>query len=108
MKDARLVERALRESWPVPQALRKPLIQRLANIVQDPKASPREAVAAARALLAASRINLESTAVAGKLREIEEIAARLDELEKKVDELEQDQASSGASRGPAWTWNGRA
>jgi hypothetical protein len=108
MKDARLVERALRESWPVPQALRRPLVERLGKIVQDPKASPREAVAAARALLAASRINLERLGVVARVGEIEEIAARLDELEAKLGELEQDQASSGASCESAWTWNGRA
>jgi hypothetical protein len=106
MKDARLVERALRESWPVPQALRRPVIERLGKIAQDPGASPREAVAAARALLAASRINLESTAVAAKLRETEKIDARLDELEAKLDELEQDQASAGGPLNP--DRNGRA
>jgi hypothetical protein len=106
MKDARLVERALRERWPVPQALRRPLVERLGKIVQDPKASPREAVAAARALLAASRINLESTAVAAKLRETEEIGALLAELERKVHELEQDQTTPGQPRNPAR--NGRA
>jgi hypothetical protein len=53
------VERALRERWPIPKALRGPLIDRLAGIVQDPEASPREATSAARAILSASKINLE-------------------------------------------------
>ena len=106
MKDARLVERALRERWPVPQALRRPLIERLGKIAQDPGASPREAVAAARAILAASRINLERLGVVARVGEIEEIAALLGELEKKVDELEQDQITPGQPRNPAR--NGRA
>jgi hypothetical protein len=59
IRDARLVERAHRERWPIPKALRGPLIDRLARIVQDPEASPREATSAAKAILSASKINLE-------------------------------------------------
>ncbi len=39
IRDTRLVERALRERWPIPKALRGPLIDRLAGIVQDPEAA---------------------------------------------------------------------
>ena len=49
-RDVRLVERALRERWQIPKALRGPLIDRLAGIVQDLKASPREVTSAAIAL----------------------------------------------------------
>jgi hypothetical protein len=55
IRDTRLVERALRERWPIPRPLRGPLIDRLARIVQDPGASPREAISAAKAIQAASR-----------------------------------------------------
>jgi hypothetical protein len=106
IRDTRLVERALRERWPITKALRRPVVERLGKIVQDPKASPREAVAAARALLGASRINLERLGVVARVGEIEEIAALLGELEKKVDELEQDQITPGQPRNPAR--NGRA
>ena len=34
IRDARLVKRALRERWPIPKALRGPLIDRLAGIVR--------------------------------------------------------------------------
>jgi hypothetical protein len=70
-RDTRLVERALREHWPIPRALRGPLIERLATIVQDPEASPREATSAARAILAASRLNLETITAAIKAEEHE-------------------------------------
>jgi hypothetical protein len=36
IRDVRLVERAIREWWPIPRALRGPLIGRLAGIVQAP------------------------------------------------------------------------
>jgi hypothetical protein len=103
MKDTRLIERALHERWPIPQTLRRPLVERLGKIIQDPDASPREVVSAARAVLAASRINLEALSVVAKVREGEEIIARIDELEKKVDE--QDQGAFGGYRSP--DWNGR-
>jgi len=50
IRDARLVERVRRERWPVPNALRGPLIDRLANRT-NPEASLREATSAAKALL---------------------------------------------------------
>jgi hypothetical protein len=106
MKDARLVERALRERWPIPKAIRKPLVDRLNKIIQDTQSSPREVVSAARAILAASRINLESSAVAAKLRETEELVAWVEELEKRLDEQAQD--TRGTPRESGWTWNGRA
>jgi len=85
-RDTRLVERAVRERWPIPKALRGPLIERLAGIVQDPEASPREATAAARAILTASKINLDGIAATIKAREHDELTARLDALEERIDE----------------------
>jgi hypothetical protein len=83
-RDTRLVERALRERWPIPKALRGPLIDRLAGIVQDPNASPREATAAARAILSASKINVDLIGATIKAHEHEDLADRLDELEKRL------------------------
>ena len=83
-RDTRLVERALRERWPIPKALRGPLIDRLAGIVTDPETSPREATAAARAILSASKINVELIGATIKAREHEELAARLAEVERCV------------------------
>jgi hypothetical protein len=79
------VERALRERWPIPKALRGPLIDRLAGIVQDPEASPREATAAARAILSASKINVDLIGATIKASEHEELAARIEALEERVD-----------------------
>src|SRR3954454_14578197 len=80
-RDTRLVERAVRERWPIPKALRGPLIERLAEIVQDPTASPREATAAARAILSASKINLDGITATIKADEHEDMAARITALE---------------------------
>src|SRR4051812_39419563 len=84
-RDTRLVERALRERWPIPKALRGPLIERLAGIVQDPDASPREATAAARAILSASKINLDGIGATIKAQEHAELVARIEALEGRID-----------------------
>jgi hypothetical protein len=62
--DARLAERALRESWPVPAELRPELVRILAELARSPSASPRERTSAVKALLQASRLNLEALKVA--------------------------------------------
>ena len=85
-RDTRLVERALRERWPIPKALRGPLIDRLAKIVQDPDTSPREATAAARAILSASKINVGLIGVTIKAVEHETLAGRVAALEEVADE----------------------
>jgi hypothetical protein len=82
--DTRLIERALRERWPIPKALRKPLIARLAKIVMDDSNSPREVTSAAKAILTASKLNLESITATMKAQEHEELAERLTELENQV------------------------
>ena len=86
IRDIRLVERALRERWPIPKALRGPLIERLAGIVQDPEASPREAISAARAILQASKINLEIIGATIRADEHENLSARVAELEERLAE----------------------
>jgi hypothetical protein len=87
MKDCRLVERAIAESWPIPDKLRPRLIKRLARIMMDRDASPREATSAAKALLSASKINLESIATAMKAQEHEELVERVEELERKAPDV---------------------
>ena len=84
IRDTRLVERALRERWPIPKAIRKPLIERLNEIVQDTDSSPREVTSAAKAILSASKINLDGITSAIKAREHEELVQRVEELEQRV------------------------
>jgi hypothetical protein len=56
--DSRLIERAIKEEWPVPEQYRPAIISRQARIAIDPKSSSREASVAARTLMRASEINL--------------------------------------------------
>ena len=92
--DARLAERALREAWPVPPERRPELVERLIAIVNDPDTSPREAVSAAKALLMASRLNLETIRVSMAADEFDSILGRLKRLEDDVAQNPDGQAGS--------------
>jgi hypothetical protein len=83
-RDTRLVERALRERWPIPKALRKPLIERLNEVVQDTASSPREVTSAAKAILSASKLNLEAIIATMKAQEHEELLQRVEEVENRL------------------------
>ncbi len=80
----RLAERALRESWPVPEKIRGPLISRLAMIALDKDTPPREAVSASKAIMRASQINLAAIGTTINANEHEELAERVAELEGKL------------------------
>jgi hypothetical protein len=84
-RDTRLTERAMRERWPIPKAIRKPLIDRLYEIVEDTGSIPREVTSAAKAILAASKLNLESITATMKAQEREELIERLAELERRAE-----------------------
>jgi hypothetical protein len=84
-RDTRLTERAMRERWPIPKAIRKPLIDRLYEIVEDTGSSPREVTSAAKAILTASKLNLESITATMKAQEREELIERLAELERRAE-----------------------
>jgi hypothetical protein len=95
--DARLAERALREAWDVPADQRGPLIAKLIAIATGKDTPPREAVSAAKALLMASRINLETIRVSMSAREFEEILERMERLEGAGSESDEPAGDSGAA-----------
>jgi hypothetical protein len=78
--DLRLYERALRNGWDVPVETRTEVVQMLGKIVRDGTAKHRERTAAARALLQATRVDLEAIRVAQGVL-YEDLAGRLEALE---------------------------
>ena len=78
--DARLAERALRERWPVPPDRLAGLVQVLVDLAESPATKPRERIAAIKALLSASKLNLESLRVSMLAGEYEALAGRLGAL----------------------------
>jgi predicted RND superfamily exporter protein len=81
-RDLGLMERALHERWEIPDAVRGPLMKRLSVIVQDPSSAPREVLAAAGVLLAASKINLAHIATSINAERHEELEQRMTEIEQ--------------------------
>jgi hypothetical protein len=75
--DARLAERALRERWDVPPDRRAGLVLKLLEWAEDPATRPRERIAATKALLQASRLNLEALKLSMMAEEFELLKARL-------------------------------
>jgi hypothetical protein len=79
----------LRERWRIPKALRGSLIARLGRIVEGTESDPREVISAAKAVLSASKINLENISVAVQAIEQLNLEARLTELERTYEEQQQ-------------------
>ena len=59
IRETRLWEKALKERWNIPEAMRGAIIRELGRIIIDTTASRREKTAAARALIAADAQNIE-------------------------------------------------
>lgn len=57
VRTTRMLERAARQRWPVPEKYKEAIVKRQVQIAIDPKSKPREAAAAARTVLAADRLN---------------------------------------------------
>jgi hypothetical protein len=85
---ARLVKRAQRERWGIPRALRRPLIERLSEIVRDPMTEPQEMISAARTILSASKINLDNISAALKVEDYTDLERRITALEQQDKERE--------------------
>ncbi len=53
-----LAARAIKERWPMDEATRLAVLDRLRAVVNDPAVSPRESISACKALIAADAVNL--------------------------------------------------
>ena len=82
IRDTRLMERALRERWPIPQELRERIVLNLIAIVANKNLSPRERTSAAKALLHADALNVEQE----KMEQLDEheYRARLVQLARQL------------------------
>lgn len=59
-RDTRMLERAMRERWPIPERFRGAVIKRLLAIIAKEDAKPREVISASRALFQADTVNIEA------------------------------------------------
>ena len=84
-KDLRLTAKALAESWPVPAKLRTKVVRSLEAVLENPEASPRDISMASKALIQASRVNLQAVAVAIAADDHENCKARMDAIEASTE-----------------------
>jgi hypothetical protein len=82
--DSPLLIRALRQGWDIPAEMREKIVAVLCEITSDPKAKPRERTSAARALVQASRVELDAIRVAQEAQ-YEDLIRRLRALEEQGD-----------------------
>lgn len=59
LMERRLEEKAIRERWPIDPAKRLRILERLIGVVENPEECAFNAIAAAKALISADRLNLE-------------------------------------------------
>jgi hypothetical protein len=59
LENTRMLERALREQWPIPDEYREPIVKRQVKIAIDPDSSSREATSAARCIVSMQSQNNE-------------------------------------------------
>ena len=83
--EPRLIELMERDRWTVPTSLRAPLFDRLQEIVSDPTSDRRDVLAAASAIIAASKLGLANIELTIKVKEVEELELRMNELERQLD-----------------------
>lgn len=82
--DIRLYVRALRQGWNIPAETRTQIVNMLVEIVTGEGATRRERTSAARALMQASRVELDAIRVA-QGAQYEDLARRLEALEGTTD-----------------------
>jgi hypothetical protein len=101
--DSPLLIRALQHGWKIPAAMREKVVAVLCEITSDPKAKPRERTAAARALLQASRVDLDAIRAAQEAQ-YGDLIQRLRALEERADgglgETAGGDRPAGAASGP--------
>ncbi len=68
----------------IPGSLRRPLVERMGEIVRDPESPHRKVLSAVSAILSASKINLANIALSIKVQTHEELEERMTEIERKI------------------------
>ena len=93
--DCKLIEWAIRERWPIPDAAREAMIAQLSAVVSEPgiiMKKPRLFQACAKTLLALSRTNLSVVDVALRCNAQEELEQRVAAIEDRAAEQERNGA----------------
>jgi hypothetical protein len=90
-----LTARVERERWGIPDSLRRPLIDRLEQILNDPAAPRRDVLSAVSAVLTVGKINLANIAMTIRVHTYEDLEERMDEIERQLEDSERKQDRYG-------------
>ena len=82
--DLRLYSRALRQGWNIPAEMRTKIVKMLHKVVTARKSTARDRTSAARALVQASRVELDAIRLA-YLAQFENLIKRTEAIEEKID-----------------------
>jgi hypothetical protein len=82
--DKRLYIRALSQGWNIPRKLRKEIVETLHKIITAEGNTSRERTSAARAIMQASRVELDAIRLAHGAQ-YENLVKRMENLEEKTD-----------------------
>lgn len=58
-EEANMIQRAIKNRWPIPEKYREGIVTRLVKVALDPESGVRAAVAASRVLIQADKLNLD-------------------------------------------------
>jgi hypothetical protein len=75
------LERALRQSWPVTEAMKAKALKRALETLNDKESHPRSIAAATRAVISATQVNLAVVDTAIRAKQSEDFDERLKALE---------------------------
>jgi hypothetical protein len=95
--DAKLIERAMFHNWPVPRDTRRKAIDRMARIIESSDARPRDYAAAARVLLSASRVSLDSVKTVIAAQDHSDLCKRVAKITKNDELAEERRAKARQS-----------
>ena len=84
IKQTRLLSRAIKLGWEIPEDLRPAIIARLTGVLRTPGLSPRELRSAANGLMATIKLEHDALDLAIRVDEHARLVARLEAVEGKL------------------------
>jgi hypothetical protein len=103
IRDIRMIQKAFEQRWAIRPDYKAALLKRMMLIVADPNSTPREATAAAKALIAAEKQNQDDEhkfldlTVQTRSIELDELAIELGIEVSAIEDAERESSSGAAS-----------
>lgn len=99
-REAEPARRTVVERWPIPEEARQQILGRLLKVINNDKATHREAIDATKVLLSSDKLNLEGTRMRLELEEFDAIWQKLESLADRANLGRNRTAGGGAGIPP--------